>query len=120
MRTFSLLLDRFRSRCADWTAYKPVWVSHGSECCVKRSTQNPLVAGQEALGRGAWEEARAAFEVALGAGKTAEGLEGLGMAAVWLDDGAGAIGARGKVARASACAVRQGISLGFRRQGGGI
>jgi LuxR family maltose regulon positive regulatory protein len=43
-------------------------------------------AGREALSRGAWEEARAAFEATLGQGETAEALEGLGLAAWWLDD----------------------------------
>lgn len=50
-----------------------------------------LVAGQEALGRGAWVEARGAFEAALAEAESAEALEGLGFAAGWLDDGAAAI-----------------------------
>ena len=44
-----------------------------------------LQTGQEALTRGAWEEARAALNVA-GAHETPEALEGLGLAAWWLDD----------------------------------
>jgi DNA-binding CsgD family transcriptional regulator len=41
--------------------------------------------GDAALGRGAWEEARAAFERALAVRESAEALEGLGTAAWWLD-----------------------------------
>lgn len=44
-----------------------------------------LEVGREALGRGAWEEARAAFEAALREGETPEALEGLGWALFWLD-----------------------------------
>jgi DNA-binding NarL/FixJ family response regulator len=47
---------------------------------------DPLNAGQEALARGAWEEARLAFEAALNQKETPEALEGLGMAAWWRDD----------------------------------
>src|SRR3982751_1282210 len=42
--------------------------------------------GQEALSRGAWAEARAAFETALASGESADALEGVGLAAWWLDD----------------------------------
>src|SRR5262245_21999567 len=42
-------------------------------------------AGDEALARGAWEEARDAFERALQAHESPEALEGLGVAAWWLD-----------------------------------
>lgn len=45
-----------------------------------------LSAGQEALGRGAWEEARARFDAALDETETAEALEGLSWAAWWLND----------------------------------
>jgi ATP/maltotriose-dependent transcriptional regulator MalT len=45
-----------------------------------------LQAGREALARGAWEEARAAFERSLAEAETPEALEGLGAAAWWLDD----------------------------------
>jgi LuxR family transcriptional regulator, maltose regulon positive regulatory protein len=45
-----------------------------------------LHAGNEALARGAWDEARACFETALHTAETAEALEGLGMAAWWRDD----------------------------------
>jgi ATP/maltotriose-dependent transcriptional regulator MalT len=44
-----------------------------------------LAAGQDALARGDWQEAQHAFEKALAAGDTAEALEGLGLAAWWLD-----------------------------------
>src|SRR5688572_8936696 len=46
-----------------------------------------LHTGQEALARGAWKEARQAFEAALAQQETPEALEGLGTAAAWLDDG---------------------------------
>jgi LuxR family transcriptional regulator, maltose regulon positive regulatory protein len=42
-------------------------------------------AGDEALRRGAWEEARTAFETALRRRETPEALEGLGLASWWLD-----------------------------------
>jgi DNA-binding NarL/FixJ family response regulator len=45
-----------------------------------------LLDGGEALRRGAWAEAREHFEAALQERETAEGLEGLGMAAQWLVD----------------------------------
>src|SRR5262249_18072946 len=41
--------------------------------------------GDDALARGAWTEARDAFEVALRAREGPETLEGLGIAAWWLD-----------------------------------
>src|SRR5262245_32108800 len=43
------------------------------------------VEGDEALARGAWTEAREAFEAALAVQETPESLEGLGTAAWWLD-----------------------------------
>jgi ATP/maltotriose-dependent transcriptional regulator MalT len=46
-----------------------------------------LVAGREALGRGAWEAARSSFETALDRDETPEALEGLARAAYWLCDG---------------------------------
>ena len=42
--------------------------------------------GAEYLAAGAWDEARRSFEAALAEGETAEALEGLGLAAWWLDD----------------------------------
>ena len=44
-----------------------------------------LALGRAALARGAWEEARAAFEPASAGPKAAEALEGLGWALWWLD-----------------------------------
>jgi LuxR family maltose regulon positive regulatory protein len=41
--------------------------------------------GDDALARGAWEEASEAFQEALSAGESPEALEGLGIAAWWLD-----------------------------------
>ena len=42
-------------------------------------------AGDDALSRGAWEEARQAFDTALAARVSPEALEGLALAAWWLD-----------------------------------
>jgi LuxR family transcriptional regulator, maltose regulon positive regulatory protein len=50
--------------------------------------------GRDALSRGGWEEARAAFGQALERSDSAEAWEGLSWAASWLEDGAGAIRAR--------------------------
>src|SRR5262245_11319627 len=47
---------------------------------------NPAMTGVEALARGAWAEARLAFEASLAADETPEALEGLGLAAWWLDE----------------------------------
>ena len=44
------------------------------------------VAGDEYLSRGAWTEARDAFDASLRERESPEGLEGLGLAAWWLDD----------------------------------
>jgi LuxR family transcriptional regulator, maltose regulon positive regulatory protein len=49
-------------------------------------TLNPLDAGRQALAEGAWEDARVNFSAALQQEETAEGLEGLGWAAWWLND----------------------------------
>jgi DNA-binding NarL/FixJ family response regulator len=46
--------------------------------------------GQEALARGEWSEARRWFEASLAQTESADALEGLGLAAWWLDD-AGAV-----------------------------
>lgn len=45
-----------------------------------------LDAGREALARGAWEQARAAFDAALRLDESAEAWEGRSWAAWWLDD----------------------------------
>jgi hypothetical protein len=58
-----------------------------------------LGTGTAALARGDWENARAAFEAALGEEETAEALEGLGMAAWWLDDAATTFEARERAYR---------------------
>jgi hypothetical protein len=49
--------------------------------------------GHEALARGAWAQARAAFGDALGVAETAEAYEGLGVAARYELDAAGAFDA---------------------------
>jgi len=52
------------------------------------SQQALLSSGWEALERTDWTHARMCFERALAAGTSAESLEGLGLAAWWLDDAA--------------------------------
>jgi DNA-binding NarL/FixJ family response regulator len=47
---------------------------------------DPCAAGEAALARGAWEEARRHFDAALAEAETAEALEGLSWAAWWLGD----------------------------------
>jgi DNA-binding NarL/FixJ family response regulator len=73
---------------------------------------DPLNAGREALARGAWGEARACFEAALRTEATAEALEGLGLAAWWLDDAAATFDAREKAYQAYR---QQGDSQGAAR-----
>jgi ATP/maltotriose-dependent transcriptional regulator MalT len=73
---------------------------------------DPLSAGREALARGAWGEARACFEAALRDEETPEALEGLGMAAWWLDDAAATFDAREKAYQAYR---QQGDSQGAAR-----
>jgi ATP/maltotriose-dependent transcriptional regulator MalT len=51
------------------------------------TSDRDLAAGQEALAKGAWEEAGAAFEASLALEETPEALEGLGLAAAWLSRG---------------------------------
>jgi len=53
-----------------------------------------MEAGQEALARAAWKEARSAFEGVLLAEESPEAFEGLGIAAWWLEDDVVAIDAR--------------------------
>jgi DNA-binding NarL/FixJ family response regulator len=45
-----------------------------------------IATGHDALGRGAWEDARVAFETALRGDESAEAWEGLGWAGYWLHD----------------------------------
>jgi DNA-binding CsgD family transcriptional regulator len=62
---------------------------------------DPLAAGQAALARGAWEEARECFQAALGDdGESGEALEGLGWAGWWLSDERLTIGSRERAVRA--------------------
>jgi len=53
-----------------------------------------LARGHERLARGDWQNARAAFEAARSLVETPEALEGLGMAAWWLDDAEAVFDAR--------------------------
>jgi ATP/maltotriose-dependent transcriptional regulator MalT len=66
---------------------------------IPHAPNHPLDAGQAALGRAAWGEARACFEAALGAAETPEALEGLGMACWWLGDAATLFAARERAYR---------------------
>ena len=59
----------------------------------------PIVKGREALARCEWELSRALFEEALCVAETAEALEGLGMAAFWLDDATTVFDARERAYR---------------------
>jgi LuxR family maltose regulon positive regulatory protein len=60
----------------------------------KCMTSSSLGVRQAALRRGDWADARAAFELALNKAESAAALEGLGMAAWWLDDAATTFAAR--------------------------
>lgn len=60
---------------------------------------DPLHAGQAALGRAAWSEARVLFEAALAEAEMPEALEGLGTAAWWLGDGDTVFNARERAYR---------------------
>ena len=53
-----------------------------------------LAAGQHALDRGEWEEARRRFRLALDAGESAEAWEGLAAATWWLEEYAVTLEAR--------------------------
>jgi LuxR family transcriptional regulator, maltose regulon positive regulatory protein len=62
---------------------------------------DPLTAGQAALARGAWQEARECFEAAIAAaGESGEALEGLGWAGWWLSDERLTIDSRERAVRA--------------------
>jgi DNA-binding CsgD family transcriptional regulator/predicted negative regulator of RcsB-dependent stress response len=50
------------------------------------TSTDALARAGEALMRGSWQEARALFETSLSEQETPEALEGLGVAASWLDD----------------------------------
>jgi LuxR family transcriptional regulator, maltose regulon positive regulatory protein len=52
---------------------------------IVSTTLGPLDAGRAALRSGDWADAHRAFEQALATGETPEALEGLGLAAWWLD-----------------------------------
>lgn len=59
-----------------------------------QSVEGAVAAGRDALARGAWEEARAAFDSALTTKETPEALEGLSWAAWWTGDGEALFDAR--------------------------
>lgn len=56
--------------------------------------REPLSAGWDALARMSWAEARVSFEEAMAVRASAEALEGLSLAAWWLDDAPAMFGAR--------------------------
>jgi DNA-binding CsgD family transcriptional regulator len=66
---------------------------------VPLKQHDPLLRGQQALGRAAWQEARDLFTAALTAQETPEALEGLGVATWWLGDGAAVFSARERAYR---------------------
>ena len=59
---------------------------HGAVSDIKPIASHPLSAGQEAMQRAAWKEARACFEAALVHEATADAYEGLSWACWWQDD----------------------------------
>ena len=63
------------------------------------SVQASVEQGFRALDAWSWEEARATFDQIVSDQESAEALEGLGVAAFWLDDGAAAIAARERAYR---------------------
>lgn len=79
----------------------------------------PAARGQAALARGDWEEARRAFEQALASGDDPAALEGLGLAAWWLDQTAAVFDARERAFRLyrergdAAAAARVAVWLGW-------
>ena len=69
-----------------------------------------LATGNEALARGAWEEARGHFEASLAESPSAEAYEGLSWATWWLDDADGSLGAREQAFRAYRAAGKPGAA----------
>ena len=61
---------------------------------IAATTPQELAEGRDALARGAWPEAREAFEAALAREESAEAWEGLGWAAWWLSEEALTLRAR--------------------------
>jgi DNA-binding NarL/FixJ family response regulator len=53
---------------------------------IETATQDPIDAGQDALARGAWEQARDFFEAAVSQAESPVALEGLSWAAWWCND----------------------------------
>jgi ATP/maltotriose-dependent transcriptional regulator MalT len=63
------------------------------------TSTDPLTRANEALGRGSWQEARDLFQRSLDVEETPEALEGLGVAASWVDDADAAAEARERAYR---------------------
>jgi LuxR family maltose regulon positive regulatory protein len=57
----------------------------GCRMDIEEPGDNPLASGWQALASGAWEDAHAVFTEAVGQEESPEALEGLAMAAWWLD-----------------------------------
>jgi DNA-binding CsgD family transcriptional regulator len=89
------------------------------EGCSERMNVDFLKAGQEALARAAWDEAYACFEAVERSEESPELLEGLGMAAWWLDNAAVTFDARERAYRLYSrqgdyrSAARMAIYLGY-------
>lgn len=86
---------------------------------MMNAENDSLQLGQEALARGAWDEAYSHFDTARHSNESPEVLEGLGMAAWWLDNAALTFDAREQAYRLysqqgdSRGAARMAIYLGF-------
>jgi LuxR family transcriptional regulator, maltose regulon positive regulatory protein len=70
------------------------WAGTPPGAIIPGVSEHELRRAREALARAEWQRARSGFEKALEAGETPEALEGLGMAAWWLDDMATSLSAR--------------------------
>ena len=60
--------------------------AYGRLVSIAARSLEPLIDGRRALARGAWPQAREAFEAALADQESPEAWEGLGWAAWWLSD----------------------------------
>src|ERR1051325_11336939 len=78
--------SRVRRGWASTVTVVSVSMRAGSRFMSGRISDNPPVTGTEALAAGAWADARQAFEAALAIQDTPEALDGLGLAAWWLDE----------------------------------
>jgi LuxR family maltose regulon positive regulatory protein len=77
-----------------------VGLSVGGVAPQHLSSDALIEAGRLALASGSWEEARSRFTAAIEGAELPDALEGLGLAAWWLDDGALTLDARERAYRA--------------------